>query len=84
MFTAHNIAYGADQTFYLYTDGITDQVGGPNNRLIGKRRVHDILTQNVGLSLDAQKEALFEHLRQWRGDQHRRDDMTFLAFKPLF
>lgn len=82
LFTSHEIAYGADQTFYLYTDGITDQVGGPHGRLIGKRRVHEILEGNAGLGLEAQKDILFERLAEWRGDEHRRDDMTFLAFRP--
>lgn len=83
LFTTHEISYASDQTFYLYTDGITDQVGGPNGRLIGKRRVHEILAPNVALPLEAQKDALFDGLAQWRGEQHRRDDMTFLAFRPV-
>ena len=82
LFTSHAIPYGGDETFYLYTDGITDQVGGPSGRLIGKRRVHEILVQNAGLPLAAQKDALLDRLAQWRGVEHRRDDMTFLVFRP--
>jgi len=72
----------AGDTFYLYTDGIPDQVGGPNRRLLGRRRVQDILAEGATLPLAEQMDALFRRLEQWRGDERRRDDMTFVAFKP--
>jgi len=81
-FTRHTIEMRAGDTFYLYTDGIPDQVGGPNRRLLGRRRVQDILAEGATLPLAEQMDALFRRLEQWRGDERRRDDMTFVAFKP--
>ena len=81
-FTRHTIDMRAGDTFYLYTDGIPDQVGGPNRRLLGRRRVQDILAEGAALPLAEQMDALFSRLEQWRGDERRRDDMTFVAFKP--
>jgi serine phosphatase RsbU (regulator of sigma subunit) len=33
--------------------------------------------------LNDQMDALFQRLAEWRGTERRRDDMTFLAFRPV-
>jgi len=81
-FTRHTIEMRPGDTYYLTTDGIPDQVGGPNRRLLGRRRVQDILAEGAALPLAEQMDVLFRRLEQWRGNERRRDDMTFVAFKP--
>jgi two-component system, sensor histidine kinase SagS len=81
LFTTHAIALRPGQTFYLFTDGVTDQVGGPHGRLLGRRRMQDILADRTGYPLVEQRDHLFQALADWRGAQPRRDDMTFLAFR---
>ncbi|MDA8231985.1 MAG: SpoIIE family protein phosphatase [Magnetospirillum sp.] len=81
-FTLHRVPYGAGDSFYLFTDGVADQVGGPHRRLLGRRRVESILAEVADHPLEAQKAFLFERLDAWRKAEPRRDDMTFLAFRP--
>ncbi|MGE5546717.1 MAG: SpoIIE family protein phosphatase [Solirubrobacterales bacterium] len=81
-FTAHEIPITAGAAFYLYTDGVTDQVGGESRRLFGRNRLQAALEEVGDLSLTEQMDALFQRLARWRGDERRRDDMTFLAFRP--
>jgi len=82
-FQRHDIAFDAGTSFYLYTDGMTDQVGGHNRRLFGRDRLQQLLLSSHDRSLDDQMEHLFQQLAQWRGGEKRRDDMTFLSFRPL-
>ena len=82
-FTSHRIAVAPGTAFYLYTDGVTDQVGGDNGRLFGRRRLQDVLAEVIERPMDEQMDTLFRRLGQWRGNQRRRDDMTFLAFRPI-
>jgi two-component system, sensor histidine kinase SagS len=82
-FTAHEIAYQPGTTFYMFTDGLTDHVGGPTRRLFGRRRVQQVLTETLGQPLDTQVHRLMQATSEWRGGEARRDDMTLLAFRPL-
>jgi len=81
-FTNHTLDVVKGDTFILYTDGVTDQVGGPNRRLLGRRRVQETLAEGAGLPLTEQMERLFRRLEDWRGTERRRDDMTYVAFRP--
>jgi len=72
----------AETTFYLMTDGITDQMGGDRRRLLGHRGVAEILAAHGAASLDDQMTALQRALADYRGGEPRRDDMTLVAFRP--
>lgn len=82
-FSAHSMTITPGSAFYLYTDGVTDQVGGDNNRLFGRRRLQEVLAGMGTRPVTEQMDALFQQLSLWRGEQRRRDDMTFVAFRPL-
>ncbi len=81
-FTCHDIPLAAGDTCFLYTDGVTDQVGGPQRRLFGRSRLVETLEEASGSMLEDQLAVLFRRLDSWRGGEPRRDDMTFLAFRP--
>jgi serine phosphatase RsbU (regulator of sigma subunit) len=82
-FTNHVVPMSAGMSFYLATDGVTDQIGGPNRRLFGRRRLYDALREGQGLSMNAQMQRIFLILSDYRGQESRRDDMTFIGFVPL-
>lgn len=73
-------------TFYLMTDGVTDQMGREDPtrpaRLLGARGVTDRLARHAALPLDVQLRALEADLDAYRGSEPRRDDMTLVAFRP--
>lgn len=81
-FTVHELPLTPGATFYLYTDGLIDHVGGQTGRLFGRHRLQDALVGVVDLPLEEQKAALFAHLDDYRAGEPRRDDMTFVAFRP--
>jgi len=69
-------------TFYLMTDGITDQMGGPRRQLLGHRGVADILGAHQDMPLAGQMTALEQALTRYRDGEARRDDMALVAFRP--
>ena len=76
----------AGATFYLMTDGITDQMGRPDParpaRLIGQKAVAERLAAHAALPLAQQVATLEAELAAYRGTEVRRDDMTLIAFRP--
>lgn len=86
----------AGTTFYLMTDGVTDQMGGQvrgqvsgqaggasggRPRLLGQRGVAERLLARAADGLDAQLAGLEQDLAAYRVSQPRRDDMTLVAFR---
>lgn len=70
------------ESFYLYSDGVTDHVGGSPRRLYGHRRLLDTVAASADLPLAGQIDDIRRRLDAYRGDQPRRDDLTLLAFRP--
>jgi ligand-binding sensor domain-containing protein/serine phosphatase RsbU (regulator of sigma subunit) len=62
---------------YLFTDGFTDQLGGPNNQKFLLKRVLASLEETSALSIQEQGERMHEVFKQWKGDTPQLDDLTF-------
>ncbi len=69
-------------SFYLTTDGLIDQIGGPRGRSFGKRRFHELLKKNLGTPMAEQENSFRKALATYQGQQIRRDDLTVLGFVP--
>ena len=83
-FTDFTLALNAGDAFYLTTDGLIDQIGGPRGRSFGKRRFQSLLKRNRGAPMQKQAEALKRSFAKHQGQQLRRDcDLTVMGFVPL-
>ena len=80
-FTSHSIPLNSGNAFYLFTDGFTDQTGGDNNMMFGKKRFQKLLWDNHQRPFDEQRQILIDTLKNYRGDQDRKDDVTVIGFK---
>lgn len=82
-FTDFTIPFSVDDSFYMTTDGLIDQIGGPRGRSFGKRRFKALLRENRGRPMQQQAAVVREELAKYQGHQIRRDDLTVLGFVPL-
>lgn len=73
----------ARDAFYLTTDGLIDQIGGPDGRSFGKRRFRELLKHKQGAPMQEQSESLRQTFTEFQDKQIRRDDVTVLGFVPL-
>ena len=78
---SHHIDVGEDSRFYLISDGFNDQVGGEKRRALGKKRLLNVLQDNVGEPMDRQRTAVMEMFTAYQGDELRRDDLTMFGFR---
>jgi serine phosphatase RsbU (regulator of sigma subunit) len=81
-FTDFTLPFANSDRFYLTTDGLIDQIGGPRGRSFGKRRFQDLLKKYRGASMSEQEESLRRAFAKYQGQQLRRDDLTVLGFVP--
>ena len=66
---------------YMFTDGITDQFGGPFIKKIKRKGVLDFLKSISQLSMGEQSEAVRRFIREWKGENEQLDDMLLIAFQ---
>jgi serine phosphatase RsbU (regulator of sigma subunit) len=79
-FTNTEIAVHPNTRFYLFTDGLIDQIGGDKRLPFGKKRLKRFLSEH-GLAAFAEQRTLLEQeFSRYRGGEPCRDDRTMLGF----
>lgn len=80
-YPAETVPVEPDMTFYLTTDGIIDQVGGPKRRAFGRRRFIALLSQLAGVPVHAQGAHIMAALLTHQQSERRRDDVSVIGFR---
>ena len=81
-FTNQNIKLEEEDTIYMFTDGYTDQFGGPEGKKFKYRRFRHLLLSIHKLPMGRQKKILQENIIQWMGKLDQVDDIMILGIKP--
>ncbi len=68
-------------TFYLYTDGYTDQFGGAKGKKFKYKQMKALLQSISNQSLAEQKKILDAIINNWKGDLEQTDDILVIGFK---
>ena len=64
---------------YIFTDGYSDQFGGPEGKKFKYRRFRHLLLTIHKLSVLKQKDHLERSMEEWMGENDQVDDMRELA-----
>jgi CheY-like chemotaxis protein len=80
-FTLHEIYIKKNDAVYLFSDGITDQFGGLENKRFMIKHLKKILLDNHKKPMIRQKEILIEELNRWKGDLIQIDDILVMGLR---
>ncbi|MBF0625414.1 MAG: bacteriohemerythrin [Magnetococcales bacterium] len=80
-FTNHSLTFAPESRFYLTSDGLLDQVGGPRRLGFGKNRFKKLLADLEGVPFAEQKDLIQKALLAYQGQEARRDDVAVLGFR---
>jgi serine phosphatase RsbU (regulator of sigma subunit) len=82
-FTSHTIDINQNkrQTFYLYSDGIIDQIGGEKGFPFSKKKVLNIVSKIEHLEMKEQKDIILEEYNKYKNNRNNIDDVTMIGFK---
>jgi len=73
--------YEEDDIIYLFTDGITDQFGGVNNKKYTIKRFRELLMSICMLPVHEQKQKLESTITSWIGTNEQTDDITVTGIR---
>ncbi|MBU2514713.1 response regulator [bacterium] len=79
-FTKKIVDIKEGMSFYLYSDGVVDQIGGEKNFGFGHRRFHKVIRGNHQMSFDQQQKKVLQEFEYYKGDNEIRDDVTIIGF----
>jgi len=66
---------------YMFSDGYTDQKGGPENKKFFARPFRDLLLSVSKLDIASQRKQLDETIIKWRGSRDQTDDILVVGIK---
>lgn len=66
---------------YIFSDGYTDQFGGPENRKFGSKRFKEFLLSIHMLPMYEQEKKLFDNLEAWKGEKTQVDDILVIGLQ---
>ncbi len=76
----HKVNLDLGTSFYLYTDGFVDQLGGKKGFMLGNKRFGRLLKDVNSYPYEEQRLMLLKALEEYQGDYERQDDLTVVGF----
>ncbi len=80
-FRTHSIMLQENDTFYLFSDGIVDQYGGPNRKKYKSLNFKKLLLSIQKESMKKQGQILENTFETWKGDMEQIDDVSVIGVK---
>lgn len=80
-FTNFKIDLQKDDIIYMFSDGMTDQFGGPDNKKFMHGRLRKLLETVAPSPLAEQQEQILLAFDRWKGKLEQTDDMILLGIK---
>jgi ligand-binding sensor domain-containing protein/serine phosphatase RsbU (regulator of sigma subunit) len=70
-----------NDSIYLFSDGLSDQFGGPDGKKMKIARLKKLIEDVVTLPMDEQKAAISDFYTEWRGSYDQVDDILLMGVK---
>ncbi len=80
-FTNHQIKIDDGDSFYIFSDGYADQIGGPRNKKFLIKNFRNLLCEIYMESMERQRQILNETLEEWKGEHDQVDDILVIGFR---
>jgi serine phosphatase RsbU (regulator of sigma subunit) len=80
-FSLHEIDLEKGDAFYIFTDGYSDQFGGPKEKKFMSAQLKETIVAMNGMPMLNQGEKLNEIFEEWRGTNPQVDDVTVIGVR---
>jgi serine phosphatase RsbU (regulator of sigma subunit) len=80
-FTVNYIEIEKGDMIYLFSDGFSDQFGGPDGKRLMIRRFRNFLMEVYQKDLSLQKQILEQRLEEWKGETDQIDDILLVGIR---
>lgn len=80
-FSINKIKYHTGDRLFLYSDGITDQLGGDQQKRLKRRQFFEKLLEIQNKSINLQKSDIFNWMDKWKSSNEQTDDILVVGIE---
>lgn len=80
-FTNHVVPYNTGDRIFFFTDGMPDQLGGPENKKYSPGRIRNIILDHPGLTMNQFKQYFAKDFEDWMQDAKQIDDVLIMGIE---
>ncbi len=81
-FSQETVRLEAHDRFYLFSDGLCDQFGGPMGKKLRSAGLKQWLLDTAELPIEEQYQAISDRFRLWKGKEEQVDDVLLIGVQP--
>lgn len=79
VFNLHEFDIQPGDRFYMYTDGVVDQFGGPNGKKFMSKRFMQLISDSSEMNLKDQNVHIKKSVNDWKGNEEQVDDILIMS-----
>ena len=80
-FTDEVIELKKGDRIYIYSDGYSDQYGGPEGLKYSSSRIKDMLLSKTDVPINEMRQAIHDDFNDWKGDTPQVDDILMIGIE---
>jgi PAS domain S-box-containing protein len=80
-FTNHIIEYEKGDRIFFFSDGLPDQMGGPEEKKYSPKRIRDLILQNPGFTMNQYNNLFMEDFEVWIKNYRQIDDVLMIGIE---
>ncbi len=80
-FQNHIVDLDTGDKIFIFSDGLTDQLGGPKNLKFGTKGLRDLIINNPGFTIFQYQKKIESEFREWLGKEKQLDDILIMGIE---
>jgi len=80
-FNEHHVVLNPGDSLYLFSDGYSDQFGGPANKKFGYNAFRSLISRVSKEPFEKQRDIMWYQFDKWKGEENQTDDVIVMGIK---
>jgi serine phosphatase RsbU (regulator of sigma subunit) len=80
-FTNYIINYKRGDKAFFFSDGLPDQLGGPEAKKYSPKRIRDNIVENKDLNMEQFNRLFVDDFQKWKSDNKQIDDVLLIGIE---
>jgi serine phosphatase RsbU (regulator of sigma subunit) len=80
-FTNYTINYKRGDKIFFFSDGLPDQLGGPEDKKYSPKRIRELIAENNSLPIEKYSNLFASDFDKWKGEGKQIDDVLLIGIE---